>query len=135
MDGAIEHVLKLELVTLAKRPDANLRQLCRRFGVSPKTAYKWIDRFDQGGAAALFDRSRRPHASPMRTDDELEQRVCAMRVKHPAWGGRKIHARLLALGHKRVPATSTIIGGSGRRSFDDVTVPTHVTTVTYQIVA
>jgi transposase InsO family protein len=100
--------LKLELVTLAKRPDSNLRQLCRRFGVSPKTAYKWIDRFDQGGAAALFDQSRRPHLSPTRTDDELERRVCEMRVKHSAWGGRKIRARLLALGHKRVPATSTI---------------------------
>lgn len=100
--------LKRELVTLAKQPGANLRQLCRRFGVSPKTVYKWIDRFDEGGAPALLERSRRPHLSPTRTDDALERRVCEMRATYPAWGGRKIHARLLALGHMNVPAASTI---------------------------
>ena len=100
--------LKLELVTLAKRPDANLRRLCRRFGVSPKTAYKWIERFDHGGAAALAERSRRPHRSPTRTDGAVERLACAMRQEHPAWGGRKIRHRLLALGHRDVPAASTL---------------------------
>ena len=40
----------------------------------------------------------------------MEQAACALRRRHPAWGGRKIHARLLALGHERqlVPAASTI---------------------------
>src|SRR6478736_6058617 len=82
--------LKFEFVTLAKRPDANLRELCRRFGVSPKTAYKWVERFDHGGAPALAERSRRPHHSPTRTDAALERLVCATRREHPAWGGRKI---------------------------------------------
>jgi len=102
--------LKLELVTLAKQPDANLRELCRRFGVSPKTAYKWLDRYAQGGVIALAEHSRRPHRSPTRSDDQVEQLVCEMRTRHPAWGGRKIRARLLALGHAPVPATSTITG-------------------------
>jgi transposase InsO family protein len=102
--------LKLELVTLAKRPDANLRRICRGFGVSPKTAYKWIDRFDHGGVAALADRPRRPHRSPARTDEAIERLVCRMRREHPAWGGRKIRHRLLALGHRAcdVPAASTV---------------------------
>jgi transposase InsO family protein len=97
-----------EFVALAKQPDANVRELCRRFGVSPKTAYKWIDRFDSGGAEALAHRARRPLNSPGKTSDKAEAAICALRVEHPAWGGRKIHARLRALGHANVPSSSTV---------------------------
>ncbi len=34
--------LRKEFVLLAIQPDANVRELCRRFGISPKTGYKWI---------------------------------------------------------------------------------------------
>ena len=37
--------LRLEFVNLAAVEGANVRELCRRYGVSPKTAYKWIARF------------------------------------------------------------------------------------------
>lgn len=36
---------RLEFVTLATAENANLRHLCRCFGISPNTAYKWLDRF------------------------------------------------------------------------------------------
>jgi transposase InsO family protein len=100
--------LKAEFVTLAQNHNANIRQLCRRFGISPKTGYKWLERFRQGGSGALADRSRRPHHSPERTSPQLQQQVCQMRERHPAWGGRKIHARLRALGQLQAPAPSTI---------------------------
>ena len=100
--------LRREFVELARQPDSNLRELCRRFGISPPTAYKWIGRFSGWGVAALRDRSRRPGHSPGRTPVEQEQAVLTVRDRHPAWGGRKIRARLLALGHRRVPAASTI---------------------------
>src|SRR5213075_2413073 len=90
--------LKMEFVMLAQSEEANVRQLCRRFGISAKTGYKWLERFAAGGAAALIDRSRRPHHSPFATKSQLQERVCQMRSQHPAWGGRKIHARLSALG-------------------------------------
>src|SRR5438876_744499 len=60
--------LRLEFVHLALHPDANRRELCRRFGISPKTAYKWLARHDEKGDAALSDRSRRPRHSRARTD-------------------------------------------------------------------
>ena len=88
--------LKEEFVLLAGVEGANIRQLCRRFGISPKTAYKWLARFHQEGGAGLSERSRRPATSPTRTPDEVEVLVLQQREKHPAWGGRKLHAALVS---------------------------------------
>jgi transposase InsO family protein len=100
--------LRREFVSLAGNEEANIRLLCQRFGISAKTAYKWLGRFAQGGAEALADRSRRPHSSPHRIEPDLEQAVLALRDKHPAWGGRKLARRLTDLGMEEVPAPSTV---------------------------
>jgi transposase InsO family protein len=102
--------LRLEFVTLASAEGANVRELCRRYGVSPKTAYKWIDRFRAGGPAALADRARRPAGSPRRTGADAERRVLELRDAHPAWGGRKLRAVLEADGAAGPPAAGTITG-------------------------
>jgi transposase-like protein len=80
--------LRLEFVTLAAVEGANIRELCRRYGVSPETAYKWIGRFRAGGPAALADRPRRPDRSPDRTPEPIEAAVLRLRDDRPAWGGR-----------------------------------------------
>jgi transposase InsO family protein len=97
-----------EFVLLAGQEKANVRQLCRQFGISSATAYKWLRRFQAEGAQGLQELSRRPNNSPMRTATEIEKAVISQRHKHPAWGGRKLRARLLALGHTQVPSPSTI---------------------------
>ncbi len=99
---------RLEFVTLATAQDSNIRHLCRCFGISSATAYKWLKRFHVNSANGLEDRSRRPHHSPSRTPAEMEDVVTNLRCKHPAWGGRKLAARLLELGHTGVPRPSTI---------------------------
>jgi transposase InsO family protein len=99
---------RLEFVCLAAQEQANLRQLCRRFGISPTTGYKWKQRFQLQGAAGLQEQSRRPHHSPARSGPVVEQAVLELRQQHPKWGGRKLRARLLSLGHLEVPAASTI---------------------------
>ena len=71
--------LRLEFVTLAAVEGANVRELCRRYGVSPKTAYKWIARHRESGAGALADRSRRPATSPDRCPEALEAAVLRLR--------------------------------------------------------
>src|SRR5271170_3041243 len=71
--------LRLEFVRLANQPDANIRELCRRFDISPKTAYKWLARFRDLGEQGLIDQSRRPVRSPERTAGEIEQRIVALR--------------------------------------------------------
>lgn len=102
--------LRREFVELAVQDHVNRRALCRRFGVSPKTAYKWIERFGREGVLGLADQSRRPHASPDRSAIHLEAAVVGLRRQHPAWGGRKIARRLLEREGTRVaPSTATAI--------------------------
>lgn len=99
--------LRREFVCLATQPGANVRELCRRFQISAKTAYKWIDRFERFGADALADRSRRPRHSPARTAPAVEQAIVGLRHKHPDWGARKLIRRLRDLGHQVLPSAST----------------------------
>lgn len=102
--------IRFEFVSLACQPGANVRQLCRRFGISPTVGYKWLERYQSEGLEGLADRSRRPRSSPARTQSSIEQRVVALRQAHPAWGARKLRRRLQDLGHADLPATSTITG-------------------------
>lgn len=99
-----------EFVRRALAGDSNMSALSRRFGVSRKTGYKWLTRFDPAVAHSLQDRSRRPLLSPRRSAESMEAIVCAVRREHPAWGGRKIHHLLRADGFVAVPAASTITG-------------------------
>ncbi|EMI54085.1 transposase, partial [Rhodopirellula sallentina SM41] len=85
-----------------------MAELCRRFGISRKTGYKWRNRFQEDQLAPLSDRSRRPAHSPGKTSLEAEDAVLQVREDHPAWGPRKIHKRLQRLGHSDVPSPSTI---------------------------
>ena len=98
-----------EFVTLALSADsANVRDLCRRFGVSAPTAYKWLRRYRLHGEAGLTDLSRRPRHSPGRTPAEVERAVLEVRDRHPAWGARKLRVWLLTHGYERMPSPSTI---------------------------
>ncbi len=97
-----------EFVGLAQADWAKMSELCRRFGVSRKTGYKWLRRYASAGVSGLLDRSRRPRGSPGRTSEAMEGRVLAIRTEHPAWGGRKIRRVLLNAGHQDVPSASTI---------------------------
>jgi transposase InsO family protein len=99
--------LRLEFAKFATQEGANRRALCRHYGISAKTGYKWIRRFEQGDAE-LADQSRRPTHSPTRTSAELEARVVHMREAHRAWGGAKIARRLSDLGCDRTPSPSTV---------------------------
>jgi transposase InsO family protein len=95
-----------EFVELALQEGANRRALCRRFGISAQTGYKWLARW-QGGERDLADRSRRPQSSPRRSSAELEQRIVAVRDAHPAWGARKIMHQMKRSG-VAPPASSTV---------------------------
>jgi transposase InsO family protein len=75
------------IVTL-KQP---VGKVAEEFGVSRKTAHKWLSRHRQH--ESLADRSRRPKCSPGKTCPRIEQEVLGIRQDHN-WGPRKIH-RLL----------------------------------------
>lgn len=113
--------LRKEFVMLALQEGINRRELCRRFGISPKTGYKWLDRYAAEGQAGLQDRSRRPNHSPGRTLSAMEETVVELRQAHPAWGARKLNRRLKRLGHQGVPSPSTISAILRRHALIDET--------------
>lgn len=100
---------RLELVTLMRAAGGpGVGALCRRFGVSRKTAYKWLARA-RAGDRTLADRPRRPARSPGRCAASVEERVVALRRAHPAWGARKLRRYLIDQeGLAPAPAASTV---------------------------
>jgi transposase InsO family protein len=97
-----------EFCRLASAPEANVSELCRRFGVSRDRGYVWLGRYREAGREGLVERSRRPRSSPSRSRPETEAKVLAVRAEHPAWGGRKIERVLKNTGEAKPPAASTI---------------------------
>jgi len=83
--------------------------LCASFGIARKTGYKWTERYDGGGRAALQDRSRAPGECPHAIREEVASAIVAARQQHPTWGPRKLRK---ALGRdnpaQRWPAASSI---------------------------
>jgi transposase InsO family protein len=65
-------------------------ELCAEYGISRKTAYKWIDRYIHRGPAGLEDRSRRPRESPNATPQTVVDALLELRRRHPTWGAKKL---------------------------------------------
>jgi putative transposase len=74
-------------------------ELAAQYGISRKTGYKWLDRYEADGVDGLHDQSRRPDHSPQATDPELIEALLAQRRRHPRWGAKK----LLAIAARRQP--------------------------------
>lgn len=97
-----------EFVMLASKEGANVRELCRRYGISPTTAYKWLGRFSGEGEAGLGNHSRRPLNSPLCTVETLEARILEAREAHPCWGARKLKRWVEKRDAAVLPSSSTI---------------------------
>lgn len=67
-----------------------VKELCARYKVSRKTAYKWINRYLEQGPDGLRERSHAPQRSPHRTSEEVEQAIVQQRLRHPSWGPKKL---------------------------------------------
>jgi len=85
-----------------------MAELCRGFGISRKTGYKYLRRYEEGGFGALHDRSRAPHTRPNTTPQKVVELLVTAREAHPNWGPRKL-IPFLKKRHPKVsfPAGST----------------------------
>jgi transposase InsO family protein len=83
--------------------------LCREYGISRKTGYKWLGRYQQDGAAGLAERSHAPLRHGQGHDVAVVQAVLGLRERWPQWGPKKLRVKL-AERHPElsVPAASTI---------------------------
>ena len=101
---------RARFIELYKSRQRTVAGLCREFGISRKTGYKWIQRVELAGiATGLLEHSRAPHEMPWQTPPEIQQLLVEARKLHPSWGPRKLKAWLedrdTAL---ELPAPSTI---------------------------
>src|SRR5260221_11968442 len=68
----------------------NVRELCREYGISAKTGYKWRERVLREGSEGMEDQSRRPtsHAESLEEKEVCE--IIPLKHAHTSWGPRKI---------------------------------------------
>ena len=63
----------------AARHSGNFSALCRAYGITRKTGYKWVKRYEEG--EILADRNREPHSIAHKTPPGIEaERFCASRA-------------------------------------------------------
>lgn len=100
---------KTQFIADYLRQTLSVTELCQHYGISRKTAYKWISRYHDAGISGLQARSRKPHACPHQTDSELVAALLDARRHHPSWGAKKL-LKLLSNQHpeRPWPARSTV---------------------------
>ncbi|MGE5314407.1 MAG: helix-turn-helix domain-containing protein [Acidobacteriota bacterium] len=74
----------------------NINAVCKKYGISRKTLYKWLKRYRRSGQdpESLTDQPRTPHNSPKQTSGEVSVLVLALR-NETGYGPRKIRDILL----------------------------------------
>lgn len=86
-----------------------LSDLADRYGVSRKTAYKWLGRFAESGRAGLEERSHAPNEVANRTPKDVEEHIVHLRRLHRTWGPKKLLVLLgKSLAADRLPSRSTV---------------------------
>lgn len=100
--------LRKEFIGLTKQPGESFSEVCRRFGISRKTGYKWKNRFMKEGESGLLDLSRCPHSSPQKIPRESEATIVGERCKRSYWGARKIKRIIEKRTGKRLASVSTV---------------------------
>jgi transposase InsO family protein len=83
-----------EFIIAFRRREQSFSALCRYFGVSRPTGYKWLERFAESGEDGLVDQSRAPLLQPRAMPEALRAPILALRSHHPTWGPKKLKARL-----------------------------------------
>jgi transposase InsO family protein len=100
---------RMRLMIAVEEGEESFAAVCRRFGVSRKTGYKWLARYREAGVGGLIDLSRAPLHRPQAMPPSLAGRCLEVRRAHPTWGPVKVRA-WLARRHPQTewPAASSI---------------------------
>ena len=93
---------RTEFVLKAIKTD-NFRALCQEYGISPKTGYKWKERFWEHGLRGTAELSRKPKSSPRGLAEAVVCEIVRLKQKHRYWGPRKIR-KVYERFHEVVPS-------------------------------
>ena len=86
---------RIEFVMVAREADASMSLACREFGISRKTGYKWLRRYETSGLDGLINQSRRPRSSPLQLSGDAVVVLVKLHDDHNDWGPKKLRARLI----------------------------------------
>jgi len=82
--------MRLQFIADYQNTLFSFADLCRRYGISRKTGYKWLERYEREGPAGLLDRTHRTRACPHATPAHVRDALLELRRKHPTWGAEKL---------------------------------------------
>ena len=100
---------RMKFIVMYCSQELSMSDLCREFGISRKTGYKLVERYQLYGPEGLYDLSRAPHTHSNAVTGEVEALIADLRAAHPTWGPRKLRVLLCRNEPKfSVPAASTI---------------------------
>lgn len=88
---------RLQVVKAYTQSDASMVALCKQYGISRKTAYKWYQRYVEFGEEGLKDLSKAPHSPPRRYFSNQIDLAIDLKLKRRTWGPKKILAKLKEL--------------------------------------
>lgn len=94
---------RMKFVVAWKEGDWSMTDLCREFGISRVTGYKYLEQYESQRPDGLKDRSRAPKRQPKAARPKMVEMIIRARDSHPTWGARK----LLALIKRVIPAFQT----------------------------
>jgi transposase InsO family protein len=100
------NTIRQEFVTKALLQGVSFSGLCREYGISRKTGYKWRQRALDDGLCRLGEHSRRPQSSPCQLDETTTCMLIRFKLRHPHWGPKKIR-QLYARQFQPVPSLSS----------------------------
>jgi transposase InsO family protein len=98
--------VRREFVTKALQGGVSFAALCREYGVSRKTGYKWKQRVIADGMNGLAEHSRRPRRSPKQLDEAKTCALIRIKLRHPQWGPKKL-CLVYARQHGAAPSVSS----------------------------
>ena len=100
---------RVQLIAECLVGQETIADVCRRFGVCRKTAYKWLARYKEDGPSGLAARSTKPHSNKRRPTDAVVATILDARRRHPTWGPGKLRGWLLDKSPAlQLPAVSTM---------------------------
>jgi len=101
---------RVRFILACRDSDESFGSVCASFGISRKTGYKWLERFDEHGMSGLADQPKVPAVHPRWLTDGAVDAIIEARKSHPSWGPKKLQTLLVGRPELTKVGVSTIAG-------------------------
>jgi putative transposase len=101
---------KVKFIAAVKNEYHSFAEICRQFGISRKSGYKLMQRYEREGERGLAERSRAAHTHPNAMDEQMAAKLLQTKRRFSKMGPGKVLDRLRLEGYRieELPACSTV---------------------------